>query len=104
MLQDLTAKAQEDLFLDLNALDSAELRIRDDRQAVFQMVRDLAHAQFELADPELINRLWREVFDRGMDIDRIINLMYGCSFYDNDELMLEVDTSYQGKYESHYLR
>ncbi len=77
-----------------SGLDIAESRIRNDRQSVFTLTRELVNAQFELGDQELTNRLWQDVADRNIDIGRIINLMYGCFSYD-DETMLEADLSYE---------
>ncbi len=72
-----------------------EARIRNDRQAVFQLVRDLVQAQFDRADAELSKRLWQDVADRDIDLDRVINLMYTCSFHDEDDEMIKVDETYQ---------
>ena len=72
-----------------------EARLRNDRQSVFQIVRDLVHAQFILADEELTRRLWQDVSDRQIDIDRVINLMYTCACHDDDVEMTEVDETYQ---------
>ena len=72
-----------------------EARIRNDRQAVFQLVRDLVQAQFDRADKELTKRLWQDVADRKIDLDRVINLMYTCSFHEDDEEMTKVDETYQ---------
>ena len=72
-----------------------EARIRNDRQAVFQLVRDLVQAQFDRADKELTKRLWQDVSDRNIDLDRVINLMYTCSFHEDDEEMTKVDETYQ---------
>ena len=77
-----------------SSFESTELRLRNDRQAVFELTRELVNAQFNLDDKELICRLWQEVADRGIDINRIIHLMYGCCFHDDDEEMLEVDLKY----------
>ena len=76
-------------------LISQEARIRNDRQAVFQLVRDLVQAQFDRADKELTKRLWQDVSDRNIDLDRVINLMYTCSFHEDDEEMTKVDETYQ---------
>ncbi len=76
-------------------LGSQEERIRNDRQAVFQLVRDLVKAQFTLGDNELTKRLWQDVADRDIDLDRVINLMYTCSFHDDDNEMTIVDETYQ---------
>ena len=64
-----------------------EERIRNDRQAVFQLVRDLVQAQFDQGDKELTKRLWQDVADREIDLDRVINLMYTCSFHKDDNEM-----------------
>ncbi len=79
----------------LNTLDFAELRIRNDRQTVFALTRELVRAQFELADQELSDRLWQDVIDRGINLERIINLMYCCSSHDDDQEMLEIDELFQ---------
>ena len=76
-------------------LGTNESRIRNDRQAVFQLVRDLVKAQFEQGDKELTKRLWQDVADRDIDLDRVINLMYSCSFHDDDNEMTTVDETYQ---------
>ena len=76
-------------------VDNQEARIRNDRQAVFQLVRDLVQAQFDRADKELTKRLWQDVADRKIDLDRVINLMYTCSFHEDDEEMTKVDETYQ---------
>ena len=72
-----------------------EARIRNDRQAVFQLVRELVEAQFERGDEELTKRLWQDVADREIDLDRVINLMYTCSFHEDDNEMTTVDETYQ---------
>ncbi len=76
-------------------LETREARIRNDRQSVFQLVRDLVQAQFELADEELTRRLWQDVADREIDVDRVINLMYTCSFHEDDNEMTEADETFQ---------
>ncbi len=72
-----------------------ESRLRNDRQAVFQLVRDLVQAQLVRADEELTKRLWQDVADRDIDLDRVINLMYSCSFHEDDYEMIKVDETYQ---------
>ena len=72
-----------------------EARIRNDRQAVFQLVRDLVQAQFDRGDEELTKRLWQDVADRYIDLDRVINLMYTCTFHEDDYEMTKVDETYQ---------
>ena len=76
-------------------VESQEARIRNDRQAVFQLVRDLVQAQFNRGDEELTKRLWQDVADRNIDLDRVINLMYSCSFHEDDYEMTKVDETYQ---------
>ncbi len=76
-------------------LGTQEARIRNDRQAVFQIVRELVQAQFERGDDELTKRLWQDVAERKIDLDRVINLMYTCSFHDDDNEMTTVDENYQ---------
>ena len=72
-----------------------EARIRNDRQAVFQLVRDLVQAKFDRGDEELTKRLWQDVADRDIDLDRVINLMYTCAFHEDDYEMTKVDEIYQ---------
>ena len=76
-------------------IETQEARIRNDRQAVFQIVRDLVQAQFARGDEELTKRLWQDVVDRKIDLDRVINLMYTCSFHEDDDEMTKVDETYQ---------
>ena len=72
-----------------------ESLMRNDRQVVFALARKLVYAQFELGDQELTNRLWQDVLDRQIDIQRVTNLMYGCSFHEEEEAMLEADLAYE---------
>ena len=95
MLRKLREIQKKGIFDKSPALNVAESRMRNDRPAIFSLVRELAHAQFELGDPELTNRLWQDVSDRKIDIERIINLMYGCSFHDDEAAMLEVDLAFE---------
>ena len=75
-------------------MGTQEDRFKNDRQAVFQLVRELVQAQFERGDEELTKRLWQDVADRGIDLDRVINLLYTCSCHDDNE-MTSVDETYQ---------
>ena len=68
-----------------------ELDIKHDQQKVFVLTRQIVHAQFELADKDLTQRLWQEVADRKIDPDRIINLMYCCSSHEDNEALMKVD-------------
>ena len=95
MFHQLRATKKKENFLKPLSLDVAESRMRNDRQSIFSLVRQIVHAQFELGDHELTSRLWQEVGDRQIDIDRIIHLMYGCTFHDNEEEMLEVDLAFE---------
>ena len=54
----------------------------------------LVNAHFFLADSELTKRLWQDVGEKNIEIDRIINLMYNCHFHEDDEAMNEADLSY----------
>tara|TARA_B100001029_G_C14841895_1_gene328821 strand:- start:194 stop:487 length:294 start_codon:yes stop_codon:yes gene_type:complete len=72
-----------------------ELKARNDRQAVFQLVRDLVQAQFDRGDEELTKRLWQDGADRKIELDRVINLIYTCSFHEDDNKMTKVDETYQ---------
>ena len=64
------------------------------QQAHFDAARRLALAQFQLADAELSQRLWQDVAERELDVDRILNLMYGCWFQEDREAMQEADAAY----------
>ena len=75
-------------------ITTAEARSRNDRQAYFSITRDLAEAQFKLADDELSRRLWDDVGERELDVERINNLLYGCTFHDDDAAMQEADEAY----------
>ncbi len=72
----------------------SESRMRNDRQVVFNVVRELVNAQFNLGDHELCKRLWQDIADRNIDLERVIYLMYNCNFHDDEELMLETDLAY----------
>ena len=56
--------------------------------------KNLANAQFQLADAELSRRLWQDVAERKLDVDRLLNLMYGCWFPDDRQAMQEADRNY----------
>ena len=51
-------------------------------------------AQFVLADGQRAARLWLEIADRDMDLGRVINLHYGCSFPEEDQAMQDADDEY----------
>ena len=88
---------QKNLKLDPSKLSLSlrESRENHDRQMVFHLVRQLVQAQLELTDEELARRLRTDVADRGIDLDRVINLMYSCSLHEDDNEMTKVDEIYQ---------
>ena len=59
----------------------------------------VAQAQFQLADAELSQRLWQDVADRDLDVDRILNLLYGCWFQDDPAAMHAADAEFQSRRE-----
>lgn len=61
------------------------------RQMVFNLVRQLARAQFVLADRQRSEALWQEVAALNFDPDRVIRLLYGCDDYENIEAMEVID-------------
>ena len=67
----------------------------NDRQTVFHLVRQLVQAQLQCDDGELTRKLWKDVADRGIDLDRVINLMYSCSLHEDDKEMIKIDDFYQ---------
>ena len=76
-----------------------ECLLRNDRQSYFSLARRIVRAQFQFADKSRTQQLWQEVADRGMDVDRITNLMYGCHFQDDETAMLIADREYETKKE-----
>ncbi len=88
---------KQNLKLDSSKASSGikESGISNDRQTVFQIVRQLVQAQLDRTDEELIRRLWQDVADRGIDLDRVINLMYTCSIHEDDNEMTRIDEIYQ---------
>ncbi len=74
--------------------DNGSDSLESERQIIFDFTRQLTRAQFYLADEELTRRLWKEVGRLNLDLDRIINLMYGCVFHDDDQAMIETDLYY----------
>ena len=72
-----------------------ESRIINDRKRVFNLVRQLVQAQMDSTDKELTKKLWKDVTDKGIDLDRVITLMYSCSLHEDDNEMIKVDEIYQ---------
>ena len=85
----------------LHTLQSRLLRYESpaqrDQEVYFSCARNLARAQFQLGDDELSRRLWQDVGDRDLDVERVLNLMYGCWFQDEFQAMQETDRSYLNK-------
>ena len=69
------------------------------QQIYFEAARRLVHPQFQLADAELSQRLWQDVADRDLDVDRILNLLYGCWFQDDPAVMRAADAEFQARRE-----
>ena len=67
------------------------------QQAHFDAARRLAQAQFQFADVELSQRLWQDVADRDLDVDRILNLLYGCWFQEDVAALRAADADYQAR-------
>lgn len=65
-------------------------------QEIFSSARQIARAQFQLADAELSRRLWQDVADRGLDVDRILNLLYNCHFQDDETALTDADEEFRG--------
>ena len=65
-----------------------------EQDSYFSAARSLAEAHFRLADEQLCDRLWQDVADRHLDLDRVMNLMYGCWFHDDRTEMREADVRY----------
>ena len=84
--------SQQRLLMSVGA--AMECRIRNDRQSYFALARELANAQFILADSELSCRLWQDVADRELDVARLLYLLYGGWDVEDDEEMLEADQQF----------
>ena len=70
---------------------------RQVQEAHFDSARRLAQAQFQLADAELSQRLWQDVADRDLDVDRVINLLYGCWFQEDSGALRAADDEFQAR-------
>ena len=85
----------------LQTLQSSLLRYnspaKSHQEEYFICARNLVQAQFQLADQELTQRLWQDVADRNLDVDRIIHLMYCCRFHDDIEALRAADDAYVAK-------
>ena len=67
------------------------------QSAYFEITRDISEAQFYLGNRFKEIYLWQEVADREMDVSRIENLLYGCSFHDDEVAMAEADEDFMSK-------
>ena len=65
-----------------------------DQEVYFSCARNLVIAQFQLADQELTKRLWQDVADRNLDVDRIENLMYRCFFQSDRDALCAADEAF----------
>ncbi len=72
-----------------------ESKIMNEQQTVFHLVRKLVQAQLDNMDEESTKRIWQDVAKKGIDFDRVINLMYTCSIHEDDNEMLKIDEIYQ---------
>lgn len=90
----------------LQTLQSSLLRynspVTSNRDEYFSCARDLVLAQFQLADQELTQRLWQDVADRNLDVDRIIHLMYRCRFHDDNEALRAADDAFIAHGRQHF--
>ena len=68
-----------------------------EQSAYFQITRDISVAQFYLRNRFQELYLWQEVADRGMEVSRIENLLYGCFFHDDEEAMVEADREFMAR-------
>ena len=78
-------------FLTRLSYQPASLR---DQAKLFALVQSLANAQFVLADSELTRRIWQEVADLNLDVERVENLLYRCCFQDDLEALKEADQAF----------
>ena len=68
------------------------------QQAHFDSARP-GPGSISLADAELSQRLWQDVADRDLDVDRILNLLYGCRFQDDPAALRAADAEFQARRE-----
>jgi len=66
-----------------------------EQQLVFLLVRQLATAQFELANPRMSQRLWQEVAALEIDPDRITALLYGGQDVTDRESLKQLDEQWR---------
>ena len=68
-----------------------------EQSAYFKITRDISEAQFYLGNRFQELYLWQEVADHDMEVSRIENLLYGCSFHDDEAAMIEADREFMAK-------
>ena len=73
------------------------------QQAHFDAARRLAQSQFQLADAQLTQRLWQDVADRDLDVDRILNPLYSCWFQTDQAAMRAADAEFQARREQNLI-
>lgn len=69
-----------------------------EQQLVFLLVRQLAAAQFELANPQLSERLWQEVAALEIDPERITALLYGGQDVTDREALRRLDEQWRARH------
>ena len=67
------------------------------QSAYFKITREISEAQFYIGNRFQEIYLWQEVADRDMEVSRIENLLYRCSFHNDEEAMVEVDREFMSK-------
>ena len=65
-----------------------------EQSAYFQITRDISEAQFYLGNRFQELYLWQEVADRDMEVGRILNLLYGICFQDDEDEMTALDDAF----------
>mgnify|MGYP005684390681 CR=1 FL=1 len=80
-----------------------------EQDKLFSLVQSLVKAPFEFADDELSRRIWQEVADQNISVERVENLLYRCCFQDDPVAMRQSDDDYlrrmslQSVLESHHV-
>lgn len=69
-----------------------------EQQLVFLLARQLAAAQFELANPGMTARLWQEVAALEIDPDRITALLYGGHDINDREALRLLDEQWRSRH------
>jgi hypothetical protein len=69
-----------------------------EQQLVFLLVRQLAAAQFELANVPMSRRLWEEVAALDIDPERITALLYGGQDVNDRDALRPLDNSWRARH------